>query len=68
VVFFSHLLSKGSALKLKIAPANYNGQEYKEQVAPKDEGYQADKIWREGIGQTKEDASERRRDRSQRRR
>jgi len=37
-------------------------------VAPENEGYQADQIWREGIGPIKDDASERRRDRSQRRR
>jgi len=53
---------------VKIATVNYNGQEYKKQVAPEDEGYQADQIWCEGIGQIEDDASERRRDRSQRRR
>jgi len=53
---------------VKIVTTNYNGQEYKEQVAPEDEGYQADQIWRERIGQIEDDVSERRRDRSQRRR
>jgi len=34
-------------------------------VAPKNEGYQADQIWREGIGQIEDNAGERRRNRSQ---
>jgi len=65
---FASPSERASALNVKIATLNYNGQEYKKQVAPKDEGYQANQIWCEGIGQIEDDASERRRDRSQRRR